>query len=126
MTKHKINYIDGGSAEYRRQRKAGFRLIREAELAAQRLKRAPMYLDGGYDEDGNVIPIENLGPHDDMEDAIRVIEANETAVSILVAQRRVEIAGHRIPAVTHALHRDDEFLYWDDDFDPEATGPDTD
>lgn len=126
MTKHKITSIDGGSAKYWRQRKEGFRLLREAELAAEELKTAPMYLHGGYDENGNVIPVENLGPYDDVEDAIRAVEANEAAVSILVAQHRTEIAGHRIPAVLHALRRDDEFLYWNDDLDPEATGPDTD
>lgn len=86
MTHRKITVVDGGSAQYWRERTEGFRLIREAERAAERLADAPMYLHGGYDEDGDVIAIENLRPHDDMEDAIRAIEANETAVSILVAQ----------------------------------------
>ena len=75
MTEQKIIRIDGGSAEYWRDRKQAFGLIRDAELAAKRLAEAPMYLHGGYDEDGDVIPIENLGPHDDMEDAIWAIEA---------------------------------------------------
>ncbi|NLS28325.1 hypothetical protein S2M10_33350 [Sphingomonas sp. S2M10] len=47
-----------------------------------------MYLHGGYDEDGDVVPVENLGPHDELEDAIRAVEADEAAMSILAAQGR--------------------------------------
>ena len=96
MTHRKITVIDGGSAQYWKERTEGFRLIREAERAAERLADAPMYLHGGYDEDGDVIAIENLRPHDDMEDAILAIEANETAVSILVAQGRTRLASARL------------------------------
>lgn len=106
MNDHTINSIDGGSAAHWRERKHGFGLIREAELAAKRLAAAPIYLHGGYDEDGDVIAIENLGPHDDMEDAIRAIEADTTAVSILVAQGRTHIGGHRIAAVIRGLGPD--------------------
>ncbi|MBB6014500.1 hypothetical protein HNR59_003895 [Aquamicrobium lusatiense] len=106
MNNHKIISIDGGSAAYWRERKLAFRLIREAELAAERLANAPMYLHGGYDEDGDVIPIENLGPHDDMEDAIRAIEADPTAVSILVAQRITRIGGYDIASVICKLGAD--------------------
>ncbi|ANH08746.1 hypothetical protein [Shinella sp. HZN7] len=123
MTERKITVIDGGSAKYWRQRKEGFRLIHEAERAAKRLADAPMYLHGGYDEDGDVIAIENLRPHDDMEDAIRAIEANETAVSILVAQGRTRIGGCEIRAVIKALAPD-----YDGIEDPERNalwGPDT-
>lgn len=124
MTERKIAVIDAGSAEYWRQRKEGFRLIHEAERAAKRLADAPMYLHGGYDEDGDVIAIENLGPHDDMEDAIRAIEANETAVSILVVQGRTRIGGCEIRAVLIAMTPD-----YDGIEDPERNalwGPDTD
>ena len=124
MNNHKIISIDGGSAAYWRERKHAFRLIREAELAAERLADAPMYLHGGYDEDGDVIPIENLGPHDDMEDAIRAIEADPTAVSILVAQGRTEIRGHKVKAVIAGLEPD-----WGHIEDPVSNplwGPDTD
>lgn len=124
MNNHKIISIDGGSAAYWRERKHAFRLIREAELAAERLADAPMYLHGGYDEDGDVIPIENLGPHDDMEDAIRAIEANPTAVSILVAQGRTDIGGHKVKAVIAGLEPD-----WGHIEDPVSNplwGPDTD
>ncbi|MGQ3212347.1 hypothetical protein [Shinella sp.] len=124
MTQLKVTIFDGGSAEYWRQRTEGFRLIREAEHAAQRLADAPMYLHGGYDEDGDVIAIENLSPHDDMEDAIRVIEANETAVSILVAQGRTRIGGCEIRAVIKAMAPD-----YDGIEDPERNplwGPATD
>lgn len=60
MAQRKITIIDGDSAEYWQQRKEGFRLIREAEEAAQRLASAPMYLHGGFDEDGDVIPSKTL------------------------------------------------------------------
>lgn len=124
MTKRKITVIDGGSAEYWRQRTEGFRLIHEAEHAAQRLADAPMYLHGGYDEDGDVIAIENLGPHDDMEDAIRAIVANETAVSILVAQGRTMIGIYEIRAVRVAIAPDYDGIE-DPDRNP-LWGPDTD
>ncbi|BCM17793.1 hypothetical protein [Mesorhizobium sp. J8] len=42
MTHRNIVTMDGGSSEYWRQRKQGFRLIREAEWALSRLERAPM------------------------------------------------------------------------------------
>ena len=82
------------------------------------------YLHGGYDEDGDVIPIENLGPHDDMEDAIWAIEADPTAVSILVAQGRTSIGGHEIGAVVRGFEPDYGHIE-----DPESNplwGPDTD
>ncbi|KAA3497940.1 hypothetical protein DXM27_24665 [Rhizobium rhizogenes] len=99
MAERKIKYIDGGSPEYWRQRKEGFRLIREGERAHERVKRAPMYLSGGYDQDGDAIPVENLGPWDSMDAAISAVEANETAVDILVAQRRTKIGDWHIDTV---------------------------
>ncbi|RWR27397.1 hypothetical protein D2T29_18600 [Sinirhodobacter populi] len=106
MNNPRIIHIDGGSAEYWRERKQAFRLIQEAEMAAQRLTDAPMYLHGGYDEDGDVIAIENLGPHDDMEEAIRAVEADATAVSILVAQRCTRIGEYSIAAVIREIGTD--------------------
>ncbi|RWA75261.1 MAG: hypothetical protein EOQ28_09145 [Mesorhizobium sp.] len=107
---HRNITIDGGSAQYWRRRKQGFRLIREAEWALSLLERAPMYLHGGYDENGDVIPIENLRPYADMEDAIRAIEANVTAVSILAAQRRTKIGDYEIKAVTRELLQIDGYV----------------
>ncbi|PRD43552.1 hypothetical protein C5748_09790 [Phyllobacterium phragmitis] len=124
MTQRKIITIDGGSAEYWRQRKLGFWLIREAERAAKRLADAPMYLHGGYDEEGDVIAIENLGPYDDMEDAIRAIESNETAVSILVAQGRTEIGNNPINVVIRQLLPHDG--HNEDPVSNPLCGPDTD
>jgi hypothetical protein len=66
-----------------------------------------MYLSGGYDEDGDATPIENLGPRDAMDAAIRAIKANETAVDILVAQRRTEIGLWPIDAVIRELEQAD-------------------
>lgn len=98
-----FKHIDGGSPEYWRDRREAFALIREAEEAGLRMQEAPLYLHGGYDEDGDVIPVENLGPCDDFEDAIRRLEANETAVSILIAQERTCIADRPLWAVVAAL-----------------------
>lgn len=103
MTQRKIKTIDGGSPEYWRQRTEGFRLIRQAERAYEYARQAPQYISGGYDEDGDVIPIENLDPWDDMDAAIQAIEANETAVDILVAQRRTRIGTWQIDAVIREL-----------------------
>ncbi len=103
MTQRRIRYIDGGSPEYWRQREEGFRLIHQAERAHQCVQDAPQYLFGGYDEDGDVIPIENLGPWEDMGAAIQAIEANETAVDILIAQRRTHIGPWKIDAVIREL-----------------------
>ncbi|MGO7758338.1 hypothetical protein ACC761_14970 [Rhizobium ruizarguesonis] len=99
MTQREIKHIDGGSPEYWRQRTERFRLIREAERARahERVKHAPMYISGGYDE------VENLGPWDPMDAAIWAIEANETAVNTLIAQRRTEIGLWRINAVIREL-----------------------
>ncbi|MBA8907950.1 hypothetical protein [Aminobacter ciceronei] len=104
MTHRNFISVDGGSAEYWRQRKQAFRLIREAERAAEDLARAPIYIRGRWDDEyGDYEPVENLGPHDDMDDAIRAIEADETAVGILVAQRRAQIGNHPVTAVIRAL-----------------------
>ena len=104
MTYRKIITIDGGSAQYWRDRKEGFRLIREAEEAIEHLKHEPMYIAGAWDDDyGDYEPVENLEPLDDLEDAIRAVEADETAVSILVAQRCTRIGNHQIRAVIREL-----------------------
>ena len=49
--------IDAGSPSYWSERRIAYRLIREAEQAAIEAARAPLYLLGGYDEDGEAIPI---------------------------------------------------------------------
>jgi len=130
MTQRKIKYIDGGSPEYWRQLTEGFRLIREAERSHERVKRAPMYISGGYDVDGDVIPVENLGPWDAMDEAIRAIEANETAVDILVAQRRTEIGLWRVNAVIRELEQAElgqaEACHVEDPESNPLWGPDSD
>ncbi|MCP2138653.1 hypothetical protein J2S28_005777 [Rhizobium sp. SLBN-94] len=106
MIQRKIKYIDGGSPEYWRQRTEGFRLIHEAERALARVKRAPMYIAGGWDDEaGDYEPIENLGPFDDMDAAIRAIEAHETAVDILVALRRTHFGQWPVEAVIRELEQ---------------------
>ncbi|WP_412065917.1 hypothetical protein [Rhizobium sp. SYY.PMSO] len=107
MTQRKIRYIDGGSPEYWRQRTDGFHLIHEAERALARVERAPMYIRGRWDDDyGDYEPVENLGPYDDMDEAIRAIEANETAIDILVAQRRTHFGQWPVKAVIRELESD--------------------
>ncbi|HCI1651736.1 TPA: hypothetical protein NOE00_002086 [Pseudomonas aeruginosa] len=106
MTQNNIITIDGGSAAYWLKRKEGFWLIREAERAARHLETAPMYIAGNWDEKyGDYEAIENLEPAERMDAAIQAIEANDTAVNILVAQRRTRIGEHEITAVMEALRR---------------------
>lgn len=108
MTKRNIKYIDGGSPEYWRQRTEGFRLIREAERAYERVQREPQYRSGGYDENGDVIAVDNCWPEFEMQDAIAAIEANETAVDILVAQRRTSFGSWEVRAVIRTLREMDD------------------
>lgn len=108
MTHQNIKTIDGGSAQYWLDRKEGFRLIREAEKAIEGLKHQPMYLAGKWDDEyGGYEPIENIAPFDRAEEAIAAIEADETAVSILVAQRRTHIGDYQVRAVISELARID-------------------
>ena len=124
MKNRKIITIDGGSAEYWRQRTHGFHLIHEAERAAEHLASAPLYIAGAWDDDyGDYEPVENLAPFERMEQAIRDIEADDTAVSILIAQRRTHIGGYEISAVSDALMPDE--LAEDPARNP-LWGPDTD
>jgi len=125
MTQSKIITIDGGSAEYWRMRKQGFWLIREAELAAKRLETAPTYIAGAWDEDyGDYEPVENLAPFIVMEDAVRAIEADETAVSILVAQRRTRIGKYQIDVVIRQMELDEGHV--EDPVSNPLWAPDTD
>ncbi len=68
-----------------------------------------MYISGGYDEDGDVIPVENLGPWDAMDESMRAIEANETAVDILVALRRTHFGQWPVEAVIRGTQRGRNF-----------------
>ena len=127
MTQRKIITIDGGSPEYWRLRTEGFRLIHAAERAAERLETAPAYIAGRWDDDyGDYEPVENLAPLDDMEDAIRAIEANETAVSILVAQRKTRIGNYEVRAVAAAMMPPEEDDWIEDPARNPLWGPDTD
>ncbi|EYR77633.1 MULTISPECIES: hypothetical protein [Rhizobiaceae] len=104
MTHRKITTIDGGSAQYWRQRKRGFGLIQDAEHAARQIVGAPLYIAGAWDDDyGDYEPVENLAPFERMDETIRAIEADETAISILIAQGRTSIGGYQIRAVVDAL-----------------------
>ena len=108
MTYRRIITIDGGCAQYWRERKEGFRLIREAEEAIEDLKHERMYIRGAWNDDyGDFEPVENLAPFDRVDEAIAAIEANETAVSILIAQRRTYIGNWKVLAVIYALARID-------------------
>ena len=108
MTHRRTKTIDGGSAQYWRDRKEGFRLIFEAEEAVKDLKGQPMYIAGDWDDDyGDYEPVENLAPLDRVDEAIAAIEANATAVSILVAQRRTHIGDFKVRAAIYELARID-------------------
>ncbi|TCQ02431.1 hypothetical protein C8J34_1187 [Rhizobium sp. PP-F2F-G36] len=95
MTKT-IASIDASSPAYWTERRIAFGLIRDAEEAAATAACAPTYIFGGYDEDGDAIPLENLQPWDDLDTAIRNVTANAVAVGILAATGRTEIGGIRV------------------------------
>lgn len=58
MTQNKITTIDGGSAQYWQDRTEAFRLIREAEEAAEQLCREPLYIAGRWDDEyGDYEPV---------------------------------------------------------------------
>ena len=59
-----------------------------------------------------------------MKEAIAAIEANETAVSILVAQCRTRIGGYHIMAVIKALDPEEDRI--EDPAFNSLWGPDTD
>jgi hypothetical protein len=104
MTNRKISTIGGGSAEYWRRRKRSFGLIQGADHAARQVVSSPLYFAGAWDDDyGDYEPIENLAPLERLDETIRAIEADETAISILIAQGRTSIGGYQIRAVMDAL-----------------------
>jgi hypothetical protein len=78
--------IDGGSPEYWRNLKRGHMLIARAREALTRMKSARLYNLEGYDENGDAIVSENIGPFDDFEDACKAVEHDAMALSILRAQ----------------------------------------
>lgn len=106
MTRKPTTAIDGSSAAYWQDRRRAFRLIRNAESAAECVKTAPMYLHGGHDENGDVIPIENIEPWEDLGKAIAAPEADATAMSILAAQGRTHIGGHAVAGVASSQDAD--------------------
>lgn len=130
MTPRKIITVDGGSAEYWRQRKIAFALIREAEQAGQAMREAPMFRYGsGYNEYGDPVVEDNLEPWDDFEEAIRRLQENDTAVGILIAQGRDEIHGARLAKVyqgiiLETLPYGDDPLVWVEPYG--FIGPNTD
>ena len=130
MTHPKMITVDGGSAEYWQQRKVAFALIREAEEAGQAMMEAPMYRYGsGCNEFGDPVVEDNIEPWDEFEEAIRQLQENDTAVRILIAQRRDEIHGTRLDKVHQGIILDtlpygDEPLVWVEPYG--FIGPNTD
>ncbi|MGB3831177.1 MAG: hypothetical protein WA975_04850 [Mesorhizobium sp.] len=106
MTNHKITRIDGGSAQYWKDRTEGFRLIREAEEAVERLKGEPLYIAGDWDDDyGGYEPVENLEPLEIVEDAIAAIEANETALAFWLRSAAQASASSRSGRLSRSWNR---------------------
>lgn len=93
MEDRDIICIDAGSEAYWRERREAFALIRRTERTAKRAKTAPMHLHGGYDQDGDVVAVENLAPFEAMDEAFFELLAHPTVTRILFAQRRNQIFG---------------------------------
>lgn len=104
MRNGKIVTIDGGSAQYWRDRHEGFRLIREAEEAASWVSSLQWQASISHlDPDDRVI--DDSSAIEALADAFEALESNETAVSILVAQRRTVIGNYIVSAVVRALEQ---------------------
>ncbi|MGE0596222.1 MAG: hypothetical protein AB7P07_07650 [Hyphomonadaceae bacterium] len=122
MEQQNIPQIEGGDGEYWEKVVEALSLIRQAEDAGERMNQSPLYVHGGYDEHGDAIPIENLGPCEDFVDAMRRMEKNRMAVLILASVACREMHGYRLRVVIDIL----DLL---DDDQPENSpmwGPDTD
>lgn len=62
-------------------------LDRAIEWAAEQ----PRYISGGYDENGDVIPEENLEPYEAVATFEEMVASNPNAVAILHAQGRADL-----------------------------------
>ena len=78
--------INAGTDQYWQELREAYALILAAKAAAKRAKSAPLYTCGGYDENGDAIPVENLGPHDDFDEIMAELEGNNKALTILKSQ----------------------------------------
>ena len=90
--------INAGTDQYWQNLREAYALISKAKDAAKRLKDEPTYICGGYDENGDAIPIENLGPLDRFEKIMAQLERNTKALTILAAQGITHIAHARVPS----------------------------
>ena len=78
--------INAGTDQYWQELREACALIAAVKVAAKRLKDEPLYTCGGYDENGDAIPVENLGPHDDFGKIMAKVERSEKALTILSSQ----------------------------------------
>lgn len=87
MTDHVIS-IDGGSQQYWTDLRRAYALIRELERCSDICRRAPLYRGHYISEDGDMEIYENIEPFDDLDDALKAVQANPKAMRILNAQGR--------------------------------------
>ena len=90
--------INAGTNQYWQELREACALIAAAEVAAKELESEPLYTCGGYDENDDAIPVENLGPHDDFAKIMAKVERSEKALTILAAQGITHIAHARVPS----------------------------
>ena len=91
-------HIPTHHADYWIARRLAFRSVRMLDRAIERAADAPTYLCGGYDQNGDVIPIENLEPWETVATFEQMVAGNPNAVSILHAQGRANLIQSARPA----------------------------
>ena len=84
-------HIPTHHADYWIARRLAFRSVHMLDRAIERAATAPTYLCGGYDHNGDVIPVENLEPWEAVATFEQMVASNPNAVSILNAQGRADL-----------------------------------
>ena len=84
-------HIPTHHADYWTARQLAFRSIKMLDRAIDWATAAPTYVSGGYDQNGDVIPVENLEPYEAVATFEQMVASNLNAVSILHAQGRADL-----------------------------------
>ncbi len=77
--------------DYNKARALVFSLIKQLELTRQECAQTPPWIGTGYDEDGDIIALENTEPFERAYELSAMIRSNPNAVAILKAQDRLSI-----------------------------------
>lgn len=81
-----LKTINAGTEAYWCELREAYALISEVRRQAKALKSEPQYISGGYDDHGDVRPVENMGPFDRFDQSFSQLQSNVKALSILRSQ----------------------------------------